>query len=91
MAEFEGVKNLNRETHELEVKGKFKLSEDELDNVSGGCGERERKGFVPGEACPLCSGTLVGTDEIRDGVNHVSVCELCGEEYYWYYTDEKTS
>ena len=39
MAEFEGEKNLNRETSELEVNGKFKLSEEELDNVSGGCGD----------------------------------------------------
>ena len=39
MADFEGEKRLNRETSELEVKGKFKLSEEELDNVSGGCGD----------------------------------------------------
>ena len=39
MANFEGEKNLNRETSELEVKGKYKLSEEELDNVAGGCGD----------------------------------------------------
>ena len=39
MANFEGEKRLNRETSELEVKGKFKLSEEELDNVAGGCGD----------------------------------------------------
>ena len=39
MAKFEGEKNLNRKTSELEVKGKYKLSEEELDNVAGGCGE----------------------------------------------------
>ena len=33
MAEFEGEKRLNRETSELEVKGKFKLSEEELDKA----------------------------------------------------------
>ena len=36
MEGFEGEKRLNRETSELEVKGKFKLSEEELDNVAGG-------------------------------------------------------
>ena len=39
MAEFEGEKRLNRETSELEVRGKYKLSEEELDNVAGGCGD----------------------------------------------------
>ena len=36
MANFEGEKRLNKETSELEVKGKFKLTKDELDNVVGG-------------------------------------------------------
>ena len=36
MAEFEGKLNLNVETSEIEIKGKFKLTEDELDKVSGG-------------------------------------------------------
>ena len=36
MAEFEGTLNLNVETSEIEIKGKFKLTEDELDKVSGG-------------------------------------------------------
>ena len=36
MAEFEGDLNLNVETSEIEIKGKFKLTGDELDRVSGG-------------------------------------------------------
>ena len=36
MAEFEGKLNLNVETSEIEIKGKFKLTEDELDTVAGG-------------------------------------------------------
>ena len=36
MTDFEGEKSLNRETSELEVKGKFKLSDNELDSVAGG-------------------------------------------------------
>ena len=36
MAEFEGKLNLNVETSEIEIKGKFKLTEDELDTVTGG-------------------------------------------------------
>ena len=36
MAEFEGKLNLNVETSEIEVEGKFKLTEDELDTVAGG-------------------------------------------------------
>ena len=36
MAEFEGKLNLNVETSEIEIKGKFKFTEDELDKVSGG-------------------------------------------------------
>ena len=36
MAEFEGNLNLNVETSEIEIKGKFKLTEDELDVVAGG-------------------------------------------------------
>ena len=36
MAEFEGNLNLNVETSEIEIKGKFKLTEEELDKVAGG-------------------------------------------------------
>ena len=36
MAEFEGNLNLNVETSEIEIKGKFKLTEEELDTVAGG-------------------------------------------------------
>ena len=36
MAEFEGNLNLNVETSEIEIKGKFKLTEGELDTVAGG-------------------------------------------------------
>ena len=36
MAEFEGNLNLNVETSEIEIKGKFKLTEKELDVVAGG-------------------------------------------------------
>ena len=36
MAEFEGDLNLNVETSEIEINGKFKLNEEELDRVSGG-------------------------------------------------------
>ena len=36
MANFEGKITLNRETSELEVKGKFKLTLEELDAVTGG-------------------------------------------------------
>ena len=36
MANFEGEKRLNRETSELEVNGKFELSNDDLEKVSGG-------------------------------------------------------
>ena len=39
MAEFEGKLNLNVETSEIEVNGKFKLTEDELDKVTGGKNE----------------------------------------------------
>ena len=39
MAEFEGKLNLNVETSEIEIKGKFKLTEDELDKVAGGKNE----------------------------------------------------
>ena len=39
MAEFEGKLNLNVETSEIEVNGKFKLTEDELDKVAGGKNE----------------------------------------------------
>ena len=43
MEGFEGEKRLNRETSELEVKGRFKLNEKELNRVSGGT----QVGFVP--------------------------------------------
>ena len=43
MAEFEGNINLNVETSEIEIKGKFKLNEEELNRVSGGT----QVGFVP--------------------------------------------
>ena len=36
MANFEGKLNLNVETSEIEIKGKFKLTEEELDTVAGG-------------------------------------------------------
>ena len=36
MANFEGKLNLNVETSEIEVEGKFKLTEEELDKVAGG-------------------------------------------------------
>ena len=36
MANFEGKLNLNVETSEIEIKGKFKLTEEELDTVTGG-------------------------------------------------------
>ena len=36
MAEFEGKLNLNANASELEVNGKFKLTEEELDKVAGG-------------------------------------------------------
>ena len=36
MADFEGKLNLNVETSEIEVNGKFKLTEEELDQVAGG-------------------------------------------------------
>ena len=36
MANFEGKLNLNVETSEIEIKGKFKLSEEELDGISAG-------------------------------------------------------
>ena len=36
MADFEGNMNLNVETSEIEIKGKFKLTEEELDKVAGG-------------------------------------------------------
>ena len=36
MAEFEGNLNLNVETSEIEIKGKFKLTEEELNTVAGG-------------------------------------------------------
>ena len=36
MANFEGKLNLNVETSEIEINGKFKLTEDELDSVAGG-------------------------------------------------------
>ena len=39
MAEFEGKLNLNVETSEIEVNGKFELTEDELDKVAGGKNE----------------------------------------------------
>ena len=35
VAEFEGKLNLNVETSEIEIKGTFKLSNEELDNVAG--------------------------------------------------------
>ena len=55
MAEFEGEKNLNRETSELEVKGKFKLSEEELDNVAGGCGTPKYNGYpTRGSSWAIC-------------------------------------
>ena len=43
MAEFEGKLSLNVETSEIEIRGKFKLNEEELDRVSGGT----QVGFVP--------------------------------------------
>ena len=36
MAEFEGNLNLNVETSEIEIKGKFTLTEEELSKVAGG-------------------------------------------------------
>ena len=36
MAEFEGDLNLNVETSEIEINGKFELNEEELNRVSGG-------------------------------------------------------
>ena len=44
MAEFEGKINLNVETSEIEIKGKFKLAEEELDKVAGG---DERPLYIP--------------------------------------------
>ena len=38
MAQFEGDMNLNVETSEIEIKGKFKLTEEELDKIAGGQG-----------------------------------------------------
>ena len=37
MADFEGKIEMNDDKTEGEVNGKFKLSEEELDNVAGGC------------------------------------------------------
>ena len=39
MADFEGKVEMNDDKTEGEVKGKFKLTEEELDNVAGGCGD----------------------------------------------------
>ena len=41
MAEFEGNLSLNVETSEIEIKGKFKLTEDELSKVAGGQEENQ--------------------------------------------------
>ena len=73
MAEFEGEKNLNRETSELEVKGKFKLSEEDLANVAGGCGDDIPKccGHYMVNSKWMCpNGTW---DNVPGGVQ----CEIC--------------
>lgn len=46
MEEF--IKNLNVETSEIEIKGKFKLTEDEMDKVWGGQGPIGEPGSPPG-------------------------------------------
>ena len=56
MANFEGNINLNVETSEIEVNGKFKLTEDELDNVAGG---DERPLYTPVDDFYTCDGWAV--------------------------------
>ena len=68
MADFEGDLNLNVETSEIEIKGKFKLTEEELDNVAGG---NQNDGVVPHvveknydynydvDKCPVCGGQML--------------------------------
>lgn len=43
MADFEGKLTLHVDTSEIEVNGKFKLSENELDVVAGGAGKEDIK------------------------------------------------
>ena len=69
MAEFEGNLNLNVETSEIEIKGKFKLSEEELDKVAGGdtgdnggTGEHvlspEERFYKWPSNCPICNSPM---------------------------------
>ena len=80
MAEFEGEKSLNRETSELEVKGKFKLSEEELGNVAGGCGPDNYNGYQPVDA------SWAPCDYMKSISPDLYNCHEC--QYFKYLPDE---
>ena len=90
MAEFEGEKNLNKETSELEINGKFKLSEEELNTVAGGnLGEEGESLPQPSPEWPVvdpdshsCNGEKwVIRDGVGVGGSGIGACRYC--RYWW--------
>ena len=80
MAEFEGKLNLNVETSEIEIKGKFKLTEDELDKISGGNVDQSWREVLPGDAGSMyCN--LYERKPQSSPMASISVCKSCTHLY----------
>ena len=84
MAEFEGKLDLNVETAEIEIIGKFKLTEQELSKVAGGSGFTTYCYY----ACSSCKHYWKGPSietATNPGISDVSIsdtaqpCQHCGE------------
>ena len=91
MANFEGDLNLNVETSEIEIKGKFKLTEEELDTVAGGelkpsrFGNPSTSSNEKYESCSKCGSvriTNLDTGEVREDIKDPS----CLHDWWAFYS-----